>query len=83
VPIGKSLTTIRPESRIYESISDSQGKQGTSFWLEENGIFLLFFCKCLIYMDLRTASGGIRTPDRRIRNPVLYPTELQTHLKGI
>ena len=23
--------------------------------------------------------GGIRTPDTRLRRPVLYPTELQTH----
>jgi integrase len=26
------------------------------------------------------APGGIRTPDRRIRNPLLYPTELRAHL---
>ena len=24
--------------------------------------------------------GGIRTPDPRLRRPVLYPTELLTHL---
>ena len=23
--------------------------------------------------------GGIRTPDPRLRRPLLYPTELQTH----
>lgn len=25
-------------------------------------------------------SGGIRTPDPRLRRPVLYPTELLTHV---
>ena len=27
------------------------------------------------------APEGIRTPDPRLRRPMLYPTELQTHLK--
>ena len=31
---------------------------------------------------LRNAPGGIRTPDRRIRNPLLYPTELRA-LKAV
>ena len=26
------------------------------------------------------APGGIRTPDLRIRSPLLYPTELRAHL---
>ena len=30
--------------------------------------------------ELWTAPGGIRTPDRRIRNPLLYPTELRAPL---
>ena len=25
--------------------------------------------------------GGIRTPDPRLRRPMLYPTELLTHMK--
>ena len=29
--------------------------------------------------QLNGVSGGIRTPDTRLRRPVLYPTELQTH----
>ena len=30
-----------------------------------------------------TAPGGIRTPDRRIRNPLLYPTELRRNTDKI
>ena len=30
--------------------------------------------------QLNGVSGGIRTPDTRLRRPVLYPTELQTHV---
>ena len=29
--------------------------------------------------QLNGVAGGIRTPDTRLRRPVLYPTELQTH----
>ncbi len=29
------------------------------------------------------APGGIRTPDPRIRNPVLYPTELRAPAAGL
>lgn len=29
-----------------------------------------------------TAPGGIRTPDRRIRNPMLYPAELRARARG-
>ena len=29
------------------------------------------------------ASGGIRTPDQRIRSPPLYPTELRTHFLAV
>ena len=31
--------------------------------------------------QLNGVSGGIRTPDTRLRRPVLYPTELQTQLE--
>src|SRR5581483_7025898 len=31
----------------------------------------------LPYPCNQSAAGGIRTPDRRIRNPLLYPTELR------
>ena len=27
-------------------------------------------------------TGGIRTPDQRIRNPLLYPAELRSELVG-
>ena len=30
-----------------------------------------------------TVLGGIRTPDPRLRRPLLYPTELQTHIAFI
>ena len=30
--------------------------------------------------NLNGVSGGIRTPDTRLRRPVLYPTELQTRI---
>ena len=30
----------------------------------------------------RNAPDWIRTSDRRIRNPLLYPTELQGHVKN-
>ena len=29
------------------------------------------------------ASGGIRTPDLRIRSPALYPAELRTHVTAL
>ena len=30
--------------------------------------------------DIHGATGGIRTPDPRLRRPLLCPTELLTHL---
>jgi hypothetical protein len=29
---------------------------------------------------IKNVPEGIRTPDTRLRRPVLYPTELQTHM---
>ena len=38
---------------------------------------------CGSQSDLKSAPGGIRTHDRRIRNPLLYPTELRVQsLRG-
>ena len=34
-------------------------------------------------LDFTGASGGIRTPDPRLRRPLLYPTELLTRLVGM
>ena len=31
------------------------------------------------YLHIRNEPEGIRTPDPRLRRPLLYPTELQTH----
>lgn len=39
----------------------------------DDGIGLLY---TVVY---KSAPGGIRTPDTRIRSPVLYPAELRMH----
>ena len=39
----------------------------------------LQFHNSLLHLNLRTAPGRTRTCDFRIRNPVLYPTELPAH----
>ena len=33
--------------------------------------------------EVKTTPGGIRTPDRRIRNPLLYPAELRAQVSHL
>gem|GEM_PF-5576159 len=39
----------------------------------------MLFCADLTHVRTNTP-GGIRTPDPRIRNPLLYPTELRAQV---
>ena len=40
---------------------------------------LLLFCNLIILIKLNVPKG-IRTPDPRLRRPLLYPAELRTHI---
>ena len=66
-PVGLEPTTSRFE--VCNSIQLSYGRN----YFKSYRITILIF----------GASRGIRTPDTRLRRPLLYPTELWTHIINI
>ena len=72
---------------FFHLIKNPCHKQGYKRWIEgfepSASRATIWRANQLRYTHHINVLGGIRTPDPRLRRPLLYPTELQTHSSAL
>ena len=72
---------------FFHLIKNPCHKQGYKRWIEgfepSASRATIWRANQLRYTHHINVLGGIRTPDPRLRRPLLYPTELLTHIKRV